>query len=199
LGCWNNSNGAAAERGSWIATNSSETAAPTTEKITLLTYCSPSTAAVLFVDLGLQDRLRQLLPPEYMTPIEPGLPSYLQWGFACVRSRALQLGQQAFGMVPFADITNHAADPNSDTRAVPAAPAAAETTGAESSTEAQQQQGGGGYVELVAVKDIPAGTEVTISYSGQQGYTNQRFMAQYGFVPAQGNPADRLELTVPER
>jgi hypothetical protein len=98
-------------------------------------------------------------------------------------------------MVPFADIANHAADPNSDTRAVAAAPAAA----AESPTEAQQQQGGGGYVELVAVKDIPAGTEVTISYSGLQGYTNQRFMAQYGFVPAQGNPADRLELTVPER
>jgi hypothetical protein len=99
-------------------------------------------------------------------------------------------------MVPFADIANHAADPNADTHAVPAA---AETAVAESATEAQQQQGGGGYVELVAVKDIPAGTEVTISYSGLQGYTNQRFMAQYGFVPAQGNPADRLELTVPER
>jgi hypothetical protein len=147
----------------------------------------------------LQERLKQLLPPEYMTPIEPGLPSYLQWGFACVRSRALQLGKQAFGMVPFADIANHAADPNADTRAVPAAPtAAAAAADAESSTDAPQQ-GSSGYVELVAVKDIPAGSEVTISYSGLQGYTNQRFMAQYGFVPAQGNPADRLELAVPDR
>jgi predicted RecA/RadA family phage recombinase len=128
-----------------------------------------------------------------MTPIEPGLPSYLQWGFACVRSRALQVGKQAFGMVPFADIANHAADPNADTCVAPAAAAEA------SADVSQQQQGAGGFVELVAVKDIPAGEEVTISYSGLQGYTNQRFMAQYGFVPAQGNPADRLELTVPDR
>lgn len=144
-----------------------------------------------------QERLRTLLPPEYMNPIAPGLPSYLQWGFACVRSRALQLGQQAFGMVPFADIANHSADPNADTRAAPAAPTAA---GSESAADApqQQQQAAGGFVELLAVKDIPAGTEVTISYSGLQGYTNQRFMVQYGFVPAQGNPADRLELTVPD-
>jgi len=44
---------------------------------------------------------------------------------------------------------------------------------------------------------VPGGCalqEVTISYSGPQGYTNQRFMAQYGFVPAGGNMADRLDL-----
>jgi hypothetical protein len=38
-----------------------------------------------------QQRLLQLLPPEYMQPIGEGIPSYLQWGFACVRSRACQV------------------------------------------------------------------------------------------------------------
>lgn len=149
----------------------------------------------------LQERLRTILPPEYMQPIGPGLPSYLQWGFACVRSRALQLGAQAFGMVPFVDLANHAADPNADTRVVPAAAAAA--TGATSSSgggsdSPQTPEASQGFVELVAVKDIPAGAEVTISYSGLAGFTNQRLMAQYGFVPQQGNTADRLELQIPE-
>eukprot|EP00879_Flechtneria_rotunda_P022438 GHRR01023688.1.p1 GENE.GHRR01023688.1~~GHRR01023688.1.p1 ORF type:complete len:362 (+),score=153.27 GHRR01023688.1:241-1326(+) len=138
-----------------------------------------------------QARLRSLFPPEYMQPIDEGLPSYLQWAFACVRSRALQLGPQAFGMVPFVDIANHAADPNSDIRGVQA------TAGSNSSSDSQakQQQA---YVELIALKDVMAGQEVTISYSGLAGYTNQRFMAQYGFVPSQGNMADRLELSVPD-
>eukprot|EP00775_Hariotina_reticulata_P012042 gene12042-12185_t len=63
---------------------------------------------------SVQQRLQQLLPIEYMQPIDDGLPSYLQWGFACVRSRACQVGPQAFGMIPFVDLANHAGDPNAD-------------------------------------------------------------------------------------
>lgn len=33
-----------------------------------------------------------------------------------------------------------------------------------------------------------------VSLAGQQGLTNQRLMAQYGFVPRAGNPADRLQF-----
>lgn len=33
--------------------------------------------------------------------------------------------------------------------------------------------------------------------AGEKGLTNQRFMAQYGFVPA-GNMSDRIEFEVPE-
>lgn len=153
-----------------------------------------------------QERLRSLLPPEYMSPIEDGLPSYLQWGFACVRSRAFRLGAQAFGCVPFLDFANHADNPNADIRVVAAGTAAA---GGGAEQQAQQQsgeeEGGGssvsgeqGFVELVALADISAGSEVTMSYSGQQGYTNQRFMAQYGFVPGGGNVADRVGFEVPD-
>jgi hypothetical protein len=126
-----------------------------------------------------QARLRSLLPPEYMTPIEPGLPSYLQWGFGCVRSRAFRLGAQAFGCVPFLDFANHTDAPNADLRVAaiadegkeepqPAAAAAGGSDGSDSSPSTSH-----GWVELVALSDIPAGSEVTMSYSGPAGFTNQ--------------------------
>ena len=135
----------------------------------------------------MQERLRTLLPPEYMTPIEEGLPSYLQWGFACVRSRAFRLGPQAFGCVPFLDFANHTDAPNSDIKVAAASTAAAAAAaGSPSGQEQQQQQQQGGesegsssvstsegFVELVAVQDIVAGSEVTMSYSGPEGFTNQ--------------------------
>lgn len=71
---------------------------PTTAPLLVCCRCPPSSPPCCCC---LQERLRSLLPPEYSAPIEPGLPSYLQWGFACVRSRACQLGKAAFGMVPF--------------------------------------------------------------------------------------------------
>jgi len=54
-----------------------------------------------------------------------GPPTYLQWGLACVRSRAFVVGKEAFGCVPFLDAANHAADPNADHRRAAAAAAAA--------------------------------------------------------------------------
>ncbi len=47
---------------------------------------------------------------------------------------------------------------------------------------------------LISVCLPPALPQVTISYAGPEGYTNQRFMAQYGFVPVGGNAADRVRL-----
>lgn len=48
----------------------------------------------------------------------------------------------------------------------------------------------GQAVNLVSLKEIKENEELTISYTGKIGYTNQRFMAQYGFVPQLGNPFD---------
>lgn len=73
---------------------------------------------------------------------------------------------------------NHADDPAADFRAAPG--------------------GGANAFELVAVRDLRAGDEITISYTGPAGQTNRRLMAQYGFVPAGGNAADRIELDMPE-
>jgi hypothetical protein len=134
-----------------------------------------------------------------------------------IKMNALQVGPQAFGMVPFVDLANHAADPNADVSAAAAAAVSVNTTGGsrdpdESNSSRNAAEGGGSsssnnsmtttattqdFIDLVAVKDIAAGAEVTISYSGLAGYTNQRFMAQYGFVPSSGNRADRLELDIP--
>lgn len=58
----------------------------------------------------------------------------------------LQVGPDAYAMVPFLDVANHAGQPNADFRVNKAA----------------------GAMELFAVTDIPAGQEVTISYTGDE-------------------------------
>jgi hypothetical protein len=57
------------------------------------------------------------------------------------------VGKEAFAFIPFLDQANHAPQPNSDFK--PSAD--------------------GGAYELVAVADIAAGSEVTISYTGPAG------------------------------
>jgi hypothetical protein len=37
-------------------------------------------------------------------PAAPGAPSWLQWGFACVRSRAFGVGGEAWASIPFLDM-----------------------------------------------------------------------------------------------
>ena len=96
--------------------------------------------------------------------------------------------------VPFLDFANHAATPNADFRVRPT-----DESSSSSSSETSSSSSSGRVVQLVTVKNIAAGEEVLVSYSGPQGFTNQRFMAQYGFVPEGGNMADRLTgLAVPE-
>jgi hypothetical protein len=55
-----------------------------------------------------------------------------------------RVGPDAFAMVPFWDLANHGVQPNSDFRV-----------------------DASGAMQLVAVKDIPADTEVLISYTGE--------------------------------
>jgi len=98
---------------------------------------------------------------------EPGEPGPLQAGFALVRSRAFQMAEDTFAYVPFLDMANHALEPSADYM----------TTREE-------------FV-LFARRDLREGEGVTISYGD---HTNQRLMAQYGFVPEGGNPHDRLDL-----
>ena len=74
-------------------------------------------------------------------------PTYMQWGLACVRSRALQLSKDRFAMVPFLDVANHASEPNAAFRI-------------SVSDDA---------VELVALSDIAAGQEAVISYTECNG------------------------------
>lgn len=119
-----------------------------------------------------QERLAAAFPDASETPSTGG-PTPLQWGLACVRSRAFQLSATRFAYVPFLDLANHAFSPTAGYRPAP-----------ENEPPA---------VELVATEDIKAGQEVTISYTGPQGATNRRLLVQYGFVQAD-NPGDRLDL-----
>ena len=118
-----------------------------------------------------REKLQTLgLPEGVGVPLGEGLPTLFQWSFACVRSRAFAKGDDR-SMIPFMDMANHSSTPNCDFGLLP-----------------------DGRYALFAVKDAVAGEEATISYEdAKEGYTNQRWMAQYGFVPAGGNPFDRLD------
>ncbi|KAG2447358.1 hypothetical protein HYH02_007686 [Chlamydomonas schloesseri] len=156
-----------------------------------------------------QDRLMGLFP-ELMEPLAPDVPSWIQWAFACVRSRAFRAGPDAFAFVPFLDLANHADAPQAGpppgpgggagagAQAGPSVPPANHVANADFRASPPSSGSGeaaaGEYFELYALRDIEPGEEVTISYAGPKGYTNQRFMAQYGFVPVGGNAADRVQL-----
>lgn len=116
-------------------------------------------------------RLESLFPGLARPMCEDG-PSWMEWSFACVRSRAFAVAPDVFGYVPFLDVVNHSQDPNADFR-----------------LSSDQET-----VELVALTQVDAESHLFISYSGVEFFDNRRFMQQYGFVPRQGNFADRLVL-----
>ncbi|KAL6763080.1 hypothetical protein V8C86DRAFT_466937 [Haematococcus lacustris] len=123
-----------------------------------------------------QERLTSLFPPALTAESAgPGSCSWLAWAWACVRSRSIKVTDDCFALVPFLDLANHASTPSAGYRLA------------------------GSCFELYALKDLQQGQEVSITYSGEAGYTNQRFMAQYGFVPEGGNPADRLTFDLTTR
>eukprot|EP00798_Chlamydomonas_sp_ICE-L_P009043 gene9043-16166_t len=121
-----------------------------------------------------QDSLAAVLP-DFAVPVAPGLPTCFQWAFACVCSRAFKLSDDCFGLVPFLDLANHVVEPNADFLVTK-----------------------DGDIQIVALKPIKKDEEVTFSYTGPAGYTNQRLMAQYGFVIPGGNPGDRVNFKVEE-
>jgi len=96
-------------------------------------------------------------------------------------------------MVPGADLVNHSFDHNSKFEVV----ASHSSSSSSSSSQAQSGSTGasssGAELQLVvrALRQIPAGEEVTISYG--QDKSNLVLLASYGFV-VPGNPNDRLML-----
>lgn len=64
---------------------------------------------------GLQERLRNLFPG-LAAEMGPELPSFFEWAFACVRSRAFRLSGDRYAFVPFLDIANHSPTPNAGFR-----------------------------------------------------------------------------------
>lgn len=118
-----------------------------------------------------KERLRGLFPGLGVA-MEDGGPTWMEYAFGCVRSRAFSLGKDAYAFVPILDAANHALEPNADFSFNP-------------NTNS---------ILLFAMENISAGDEITISYTGKVGYTNARMMAQYGFVFDHGNPFDRYSL-----
>ena len=127
-----------------------------------------------------RQRLAEVLPS--LAAAQPPLAH----GFALVRSRAFALGGNAFAVVPFADLANHAANPAADL-VVP--------FGDDGQPSGGDANGAPPTVRLAARRDLRAGDEVTICYSGNDaGYTNARLMALHGFAPEGGNRHERLPL-----
>ena len=145
-----------------------------------LPFCMPER---ILLELGHQSiaqgaiaqkqRLKTLFPGLAVDMCDEG-PTFLEWAMACVRSRAFKLEEDFFSFVPFLDLANHS------------------TRSPNCNFVFDRDRG---VVRLVAVADkIDAGAELTISYTGPSGYTNQRMMAQYGFVEPHGNFADRVDV-----
>lgn len=102
----------------------------------------------VIIDAAIEQKQRlKTIFPGFSTPMEePNAPTYIEWAAACVRSRALQVGPQAFALVPFVDVANHDHErPTADFKVE------------------------GGAVALVAARRMAPGDEITISYTGQAG------------------------------
>ena len=125
-----------------------------------------------------QERLQVLCPDLMDTSRNQAECCDLQWGFACVRSRAFVTGEQSRSLVPFADMANHTdapEGPNADFRC--------EGISWEGSGRPAQENMQN--FELVSLRACRKGDEVLISYSGKSTcQNNRRLMAQYGyFIP----------------
>lgn len=144
-----------------------------------LPFCLPSNLLhalehrpLIDAALAQKERLATLFPGLAKPMTDNGAPTWMEWAFGCVRSRAFRLAQGHYAFVPFLDVANHSSDPNATF---------------ELAKDGQS-------VNLVCIKEISSGEEVKISYTGPEGATNRQMMAQYGFVPRLGNMFDRLQM-----
>jgi hypothetical protein len=119
-----------------------------------------------------KDRLKNLFPGLAVSIDGGDGPTWMEYAFACVRSRAFSLGEDHFAFVPALDAANHSVDPNADFTYNPSSR----------------------KIMLFAMNDIKAGEELMISYTGRVGYKNKRLLTQYGFVFEHGNPFDTFSL-----
>ena len=72
-------------------------------------------SATLHIGCLVQDRLRNLFPG-LAGAMGTDRPSFFEWAFACVRSRAFRLTGQRYAFVPVLDIANHSPRPNAGFR-----------------------------------------------------------------------------------
>jgi len=115
-----------------------------------------------------KSRLADMFPGLSVKMSDGDGPTWLEYAFSCVRSRAFKFGEEKYAFVPILDAANHSLDPNADFSFNP-----------------QNKK-----MILFAMEEIKMGDEITISYSGKVGYANSRMMSQYGFVFSGGNPFD---------
>jgi len=100
----------------------------------------------------------------------------LGWAVAACSSRAYAVRDGARVLCPIIDLGNHA--PRGQGRG-------------EASCEVRGTAGGA--IELVALRSIAAGEEVSYCYGGRRGLSNGDFLLDYGFIPLD-NPHDDAAL-----
>ena len=102
---------------------------------------------------AMQERLAALFPDLAVPMDNESETTLMQWGLACVRSRASQLQERdRIAVVPFLGIANHAPQPN----------CAFSNRWVRNNLYAST-------VELVATADIMPGQEAVIDYFGKEG------------------------------
>lgn len=167
-----------------------QTFLPLGQQLSLPLCCDEESTALLPPQLAAgaaaqRERIADLLP-RLASPPSPAAGrrrASLAEAFALVRSRAFAVGPSAdrFACVPFLDLANHASKPS------------AEMVVSQEPPPGREAEEGGTWLHLRALRELRAGDEVTLCYSGNEGgYTNERFMIQHGFVPAGGNRWDEL-------
>ena len=80
------------------------------------------------------------------------IPTPLQWAFAVVRSRCIQVRNDWFGLLPVIDIANHSLNPNAELNMI------------VKSENVSPQDISDEVICLCASRDLEEGEEITISY-----------------------------------
>jgi len=112
---------------------------------------------------------------------------FLCHAVALVTSRAFQLQDGLFALVPLIDMANHVEQPT----AIVAI--SATDLSPNMLKRASPQRPLTGEVQLVARKDISRGDEVTVSYGAELSSAN--LFSKYGFIQADGSSSDVVDVS----